>query len=303
MNRAQLRADPGTAAKRRLAPTAGRLISHHREVMVAWERFVSGENIVQGVPVEVLLSWHRCRDVHGVDPYLVSPPRARGGQPFARIQQRLRAVGRDSGVDRRAQRELPCHGNRQRWPDPRIVGIGRGKPESSGQQPGALLQLVGVDDRNQWHGHSPYASLADAGSRAGTLVSGAARLELPGDGRLQLWSPGRQWRRSTSHPGRARSRSRRTRSPAKCASSTTGSGDGPGETGWRWLTRSPRPRGTPTARCWPSTRPETSLRPTIWSGRPWAGCRPVSRWIRRNATGGSPRPCRGREKVSAARPG
>lgn len=79
MNRAQLQATSGTTAKRRLAPAAGRLINHHREVMVAWERFVAGENIVQGVPAEVLLSWHRCRDVHGVDPYLVSPPRAREG--------------------------------------------------------------------------------------------------------------------------------------------------------------------------------------------------------------------------------
>ncbi len=78
MNRAQLRAGPRVAAKQRLAPMAGRLISHHREVMVAWERFVSGENIVHGVPVEVLLSWHRCRDIHSVDPYLVSPPQARG---------------------------------------------------------------------------------------------------------------------------------------------------------------------------------------------------------------------------------
>jgi DNA-binding LytR/AlgR family response regulator len=67
---------------RRSASVAGRLASEHHEVMVAWERFVSGENIVQGVPIEVLRSWHRCRDVHNVDPYLVSPPRAMGrGSP------------------------------------------------------------------------------------------------------------------------------------------------------------------------------------------------------------------------------
>jgi transcriptional regulator of acetoin/glycerol metabolism len=61
---------------------AGHLTGEHRQVMVAWERFVSGENTVQGVPTEVLLSWHRCRDVHNVDPYLVSPPRAMGcGSP------------------------------------------------------------------------------------------------------------------------------------------------------------------------------------------------------------------------------
>jgi sigma-54 dependent transcriptional regulator, acetoin dehydrogenase operon transcriptional activator AcoR len=78
MSRAQLRADPKAVAMRRSASVAGRLTGEHRQVMVAWERFVSGENAVQGVPTEVLLSWHRCRDVHNVDPYLVSPPRAMG---------------------------------------------------------------------------------------------------------------------------------------------------------------------------------------------------------------------------------
>ena len=63
---------------RRSAPMADRLIGQHREIRLAWERFVSGENSVRGVPIEVLLSWHRCRDVHNVDPYLVSPPRATG---------------------------------------------------------------------------------------------------------------------------------------------------------------------------------------------------------------------------------
>ena len=67
---------------RRPAPVAGRLAGEHRQVMAAWERFISGENTVQGVPTEVLLSWHRCRDVHNIDPYLVSAPRATGcGNP------------------------------------------------------------------------------------------------------------------------------------------------------------------------------------------------------------------------------
>jgi hypothetical protein len=78
MGRAQFRVNPGSVAMGRSASVAGRLTGEHREVMVAWERFVSGENGVHGVPTEVLLSWRRCRDVHHVDPYLVSPPPAVG---------------------------------------------------------------------------------------------------------------------------------------------------------------------------------------------------------------------------------
>lgn len=48
---------------------------HRRRTLTAWERFVSGEDDVQGVPPAILRSWHRCRDVHKVDP-LLSPPTA-----------------------------------------------------------------------------------------------------------------------------------------------------------------------------------------------------------------------------------
>lgn len=82
MGRAQLRAGPGAATTQRPTSVAGRLVCQYREVMVAWERFASGEDSVQGVPAEVVLSWRRCRDVHSVDPYLASPPRATGrGSP------------------------------------------------------------------------------------------------------------------------------------------------------------------------------------------------------------------------------
>jgi PAS domain-containing protein len=82
MNRAQLRADPGALTTQWSASMTGRLVGQYREVRAAWERFVSGENSVQGVSAEVLLSWQRCRDVHHVDPHLASPPRAIGrGSP------------------------------------------------------------------------------------------------------------------------------------------------------------------------------------------------------------------------------
>ncbi|MCW2722766.1 LytTR family transcriptional regulator DNA-binding domain-containing protein [Pseudonocardia sp.] len=50
---------------------------HRRRTLAAWERFVSGEDDVRGVPPSILLSWHRCRDVHKVDPRLARPPAAR----------------------------------------------------------------------------------------------------------------------------------------------------------------------------------------------------------------------------------
>lgn len=82
MSRVRLRADPGAVTTQRPTSVADRMNGRHREVLVAWERFVSGESSVQGVPTEVLLSWHRCRDVHNVDPYLASPPRVMGhGSP------------------------------------------------------------------------------------------------------------------------------------------------------------------------------------------------------------------------------
>jgi hypothetical protein len=47
-------------------------------VTAAWERFVAGDDAVDGVRPSILLSWYRCRDLHKVDPHLGTAPRARG---------------------------------------------------------------------------------------------------------------------------------------------------------------------------------------------------------------------------------
>lgn len=59
----------------------GRLeaLSHHPDeapVYGAWERFVHGQDDVEGVRPEVAISWHRCRDQYRVDPYLSAAPLA-----------------------------------------------------------------------------------------------------------------------------------------------------------------------------------------------------------------------------------
>jgi hypothetical protein len=43
-------------------------------VRAAWERFVQGEDHVQGVRPEVAISWHRCREKYQVDPFLTEAP-------------------------------------------------------------------------------------------------------------------------------------------------------------------------------------------------------------------------------------
>jgi sigma-54 dependent transcriptional regulator, acetoin dehydrogenase operon transcriptional activator AcoR len=43
-------------------------------VLAAWERFVRGEDQVPGVRPEVAISWHRCRELYRVDPYLTEAP-------------------------------------------------------------------------------------------------------------------------------------------------------------------------------------------------------------------------------------
>jgi len=58
---------------RRAADARGDLRLHRRQTSTAWERFVSGEDDVQGIPPSILLSWRRCRDVHKVDPLLSRP--------------------------------------------------------------------------------------------------------------------------------------------------------------------------------------------------------------------------------------
>lgn len=62
------------------APTArkGRLKSPARrsDTAAAWEGFVSGEDVTQGVRPEILLSWYRCRDDFKVDPWQERAPSA-----------------------------------------------------------------------------------------------------------------------------------------------------------------------------------------------------------------------------------
>src|SRR4051794_8174079 len=43
-------------------------------VLAAWEKFVQGEDQVQGVRAEVAISWHRCREQYRVDPHLTEAP-------------------------------------------------------------------------------------------------------------------------------------------------------------------------------------------------------------------------------------
>jgi transcriptional regulator of acetoin/glycerol metabolism len=45
-------------------------------VLAAWERFVQGEDQVQGVRPLVAISWHRCREQYRVDPHLTNAPAA-----------------------------------------------------------------------------------------------------------------------------------------------------------------------------------------------------------------------------------
>jgi sigma-54 dependent transcriptional regulator, acetoin dehydrogenase operon transcriptional activator AcoR len=43
-------------------------------VLAAWEKFVQGEDQVQGVRADVAISWHRCREQYRVDPHLTEAP-------------------------------------------------------------------------------------------------------------------------------------------------------------------------------------------------------------------------------------
>jgi len=65
-----LRGTKGTAA------ACGVMTEEQRRVTAAWERFVSGEDAVDGVRAGILLSWYRCRDVHQVDPFQAAAPAA-----------------------------------------------------------------------------------------------------------------------------------------------------------------------------------------------------------------------------------
>lgn len=45
-------------------------------VLDAWERFQQGDDHVRGVRPEVVVSWHRCREMYRVDPHLTVAPAA-----------------------------------------------------------------------------------------------------------------------------------------------------------------------------------------------------------------------------------
>jgi hypothetical protein len=49
----------------------------------AWERFVSGADIVQGVRPEILMSWYRCREEYEVNPWLERVPAVAEASPHS----------------------------------------------------------------------------------------------------------------------------------------------------------------------------------------------------------------------------
>lgn len=73
---ARVLADPATASSTGRASRTDR--ERVRRTMAAWERFVAGEDDVQGVPSLILLSWQRSRDTYLVDPVHASPPPSTG---------------------------------------------------------------------------------------------------------------------------------------------------------------------------------------------------------------------------------
>jgi PAS domain-containing protein len=64
-----------TRARRSPVTTTDRTARHQRPrteesvTASAWERFVTGEDVTDGVRPEILMSWYRCRDEYEVDPW------------------------------------------------------------------------------------------------------------------------------------------------------------------------------------------------------------------------------------------
>jgi sigma-54 dependent transcriptional regulator, acetoin dehydrogenase operon transcriptional activator AcoR len=73
----------------------------------AWERFVAGADIVEGVRPEILMSWQRCREEYGVDPWLERVPAVAQARPhsvehdvvFAELGGVAASVAADIGSD------------------------------------------------------------------------------------------------------------------------------------------------------------------------------------------------------------
>ena len=59
----------------------GRRIAEDRGTAAAWQRFLAGEDVSEGVRPEVLLSWYRCRDDYKVDPFQERAPSAPEDRP------------------------------------------------------------------------------------------------------------------------------------------------------------------------------------------------------------------------------
>jgi sigma-54 dependent transcriptional regulator, acetoin dehydrogenase operon transcriptional activator AcoR len=71
----------------RLALTA--VGERERLTRAAWEKFIAGDDDVQGVPPLILLSWLRSRDVYRVDPLHSSPPPSTGLRPPGSLLQNV----------------------------------------------------------------------------------------------------------------------------------------------------------------------------------------------------------------------
>lgn len=70
----------------RSSATSGASYSRERATASAWERFVAGEDVNQGVRPEILLSWYRCRDDFKVDPQQERAPSAPDDQPIHSLE-------------------------------------------------------------------------------------------------------------------------------------------------------------------------------------------------------------------------
>ena len=64
---------------------SGHMLAHGSvdRTAAAWERFVAGADIVQGVRPEILMSWYRCREEYGVNPWLERVPAVAGASPHS----------------------------------------------------------------------------------------------------------------------------------------------------------------------------------------------------------------------------
>ncbi|NMH99524.1 DNA-binding protein [Pseudonocardia acidicola] len=67
-----------------------KLTERERRTAAAWEKFVAGEDDVHGVPLLIVLSWHRSRDLYLVDPLRTRPPPCGGSGTDSLLQNSVR---------------------------------------------------------------------------------------------------------------------------------------------------------------------------------------------------------------------